>query len=142
MQFFDTMSIQFDLMACSETWIAAQIDPGCFDIQGYNMLIDNRLSSTGGGVALYLKSSFDYFLRNDLKMDCIENIWVKTDDLLIGVIYNPPVRREFLEQFEQVLHAIFLFKQKCPILGDINTHCIYALVRRTMAKEYVNLIYF
>ena len=75
-------------------------------------------------------------------MDCIENIWVKTDDLLIDVIYNPPVRREFLEQFEQVLDAIFLSEQKCPILGDINIHCIYTLVRRTMAKEHVNLIHF
>ena len=47
---YDTMSIQFDPMACSETWIAAQVDPGCFDIQGYNALIDNRLSPTGAGL--------------------------------------------------------------------------------------------
>lgn len=108
--FLDTISIQFDLIACSETWIAPQVDTDCFDIQGYNMLMDNRLFSTGGGVALYLKSSFDYSLRNDLKMDCLENIWVETNDLLIGVIYNPPGRsqREFLEQFEHVLHAIFV----------------------------------
>ena len=77
------------------------------------MLMDNRLFSTGGGVALYLKSSFDYSLRNDLKMACIENTWVETNDLLIGVIYKPPGRsqREFLEQFEQVLHAIFCLSE-------------------------------
>lgn len=46
-------------------------------------------------------------------MDCIENIWVETNDLLIGVIYNPgKSQREFLEQFEQVLHATFLSKRK------------------------------
>ena len=51
--FLDTMSIQFYQIACSETWIAPQVDPDCFDIQGYNMPIDNRLSSIGGEVVLY-----------------------------------------------------------------------------------------
>ena len=72
--FLDTMSIQFDQIACLDTWIAPQVDPDCFDVQGYNMLIDNRLSSTGGEVALYLKSSFDYSLRNDLKMVALKHL--------------------------------------------------------------------
>ena len=56
------------------------------------MIIDNRMFSTDGGVALYLKSNFDYTIRHDLKIDGIENIWVDTQGLLIGVIYNPPKR--------------------------------------------------
>ena len=94
--FLDIIFIQFDLITCSETWIAPQVDPGCFDIQGYNMLIDNRLSSTGGRLALYLRSIFDYSLRNDL-----EWIALKTSEN-IDVIYNPRGRcqREFLPQFE------------------------------------------
>ena len=69
------------------------------------MLTDNRKFSNGGGVALYLKSNVNYILRAG-----IENIWVDTQDLLIGAIYNPPNRsqREFLDEFEQVLHSIFL----------------------------------
>ena len=56
-------------------------------------------------------------LTDDLKIDGIENIWVDTQNLLIGVIYNPPNRsqREFLDVFEQVLHSIFLTKRKCLI---------------------------
>ena len=56
-------------------------------------------------------------LTGDLKIDGIENIWVDTQNLLIGVIYNPPNRsqREFLDVFEQVLHSIFLTKRKCLI---------------------------
>ena len=56
------------------------------------MIIYNRMFSTDGGVALYLKSNFDYTIRHDLKIDGIENIWVDTQGLLIGVIYNPPKR--------------------------------------------------
>ena len=60
--------------------------------------------------------------------------------MLIGVLYNPPIRskRKFLDEFEQVLHSIFLSKQKCLILGDIN---INTLVKRTIAKEYLNLVH-
>ena len=75
-----------------------------------------------------------------MKIDGIENLLVDTQDLLIGVLYNPPIRstREFCDEFEQVLHSIFLSKQKCLILGDIN---INTLVKRTIAKEYLNLVH-
>ena len=77
---------------------------------------------------------------DDLKIDGNENLLVDTQDLLIGVLYNPPIRSkwEFLDEFEQVLHSIFLSKQKCLILGDIN---INALVKSTIAKEYLNLVH-
>ena len=136
----DSTPFEFDLIACSETWITPQVDTEEMQITGYNMIKDSRMLSTGGGVALYLKSSFDYNLRDDLKIVGIENIWVDTQDLLIGVIYNPPNRsqREFLDEFEQVLHSIFLSKRRCLILGDIN---INTLVKSTIAKEYLNLIH-
>jgi len=104
------------------------------------LLRDDRKLSIGGRVALYLKSNVNFMLRDDLKIDGIENLWVDTQDLLIGVLYNPPIRskREFLDEFEQVLHSIFLSKQKCLILGDIN---INTLVKSTIAKEYLNLVH-
>ena len=123
----DNIPFEFHLIACSETWIMPQVDP-C------------RKHKNGSGVALDLKSNINYMLRDDLKIDDIENIWVDTQDLLIGVIYNPPNRsqREFLDEFEQVLHTIFLSKQKCLILGDFN---INTLVKSTIAKEYLNLVH-
>ena len=109
-------------------------------ISGYNIITDNRTFSTGGGVALYIKSSFEYHLRNDLKIAGVENIWVDTQDLLIGVIYNPPSgsQRDFIDEFENVLHSVFLSKRKCLILVDFN---INTLVKSTIAKEYLNLIH-
>ena len=54
------------------------------------MITDNRISSIGGGFALFLKEDVDYCLREELRIDGIENIWVETQNLIIGVIYNPP----------------------------------------------------
>ena len=97
----NSFPFQLDLFACSETWITPQVDISSLQISGYNIITDNCTFSTGGRVALYLKSSFEYHLRNDLKITGVENIWVDTQDLLIGVIYNPPSRsqRDFIGRF-------------------------------------------
>ena len=134
----DSIPFEIDMIACSETWITPQVDLDSIQIADYNMIIDNRTFSTGGGVALYLKSNFGYTIRDDLKIDGIENIWVDTQGLLIGIIYNPPKRsqREFLDEFEQVLHSIFLSKRiKCLILTALQA----ATILVAMAVQELNL---
>ena len=39
-------------------------------------------------------------MREDLRIDGIENLWVDTGELIVGVIYNPPNRLlgEFLDK--------------------------------------------
>ena len=93
----------------------------------------------GGGVALFLKEDVDYCLGEDLRIDGIENIWEDAENLIIGVIYNTAYRsqRQFLDEFEQVLHTIYLSKRKCLILGDFN---INTLSKSIIPKEYINLI--
>ena len=58
---------------------------------------------------LYFYSQILNIIGNDLKIAGVENIWVDTQDLLLGVIYNPPGRsqRNFFDEFEKVLHSIF-----------------------------------
>ena len=135
----DSTPLKFNSIACIETWITPQADPNQLQISGYNIITENRISSMGGGVALFLKEDVDYCLREDLRIDGIENIWVDTQNLIIGVIYNPPNRsqRQFLDEFEQLLHTIYLSKRKCLILGDFN---INTLSKSIIPKEYLNLI--
>ena len=59
----DSTPLKFNLITCSETWITPQADPNQFQISGYNMITDNRISSIGGGVALFLKEDVDYYLQ-------------------------------------------------------------------------------
>ena len=40
----------------------------------------------GGGVALYTKSDRNFHLRDDLRTDTMKNVWIETQDLIIGVI--------------------------------------------------------
>lgn len=103
------------------------------------MINDYRSFSSGGGVALYVKSDHSFQIRNDLKIDDIENIWIETQNLIIGLVYKPPnfSNNEFLVKFEESLHNLFLSKKKCLIMGDIN---INTLKKKKTTKDYLNLI--
>ena len=98
------------------------------------------LNSSGGGVGLYIKSDRNFHLRDDLKIDTIENVWIETQDFkLIVVICKPPSlsNRDFLDKLEENLHTIYLSKKKCLIMGDDN---INTLKQSNISKEYLNLL--
>lgn len=50
--------------------------------------------------------------RGDLKLPDIENIWIESADLVIGVIYK--------HNLEEILCKIYLSKRRCLIMEDIN----------------------
>ena len=86
----DSISCKFDFIACSETWFSSETDSTCFQIPGYTLVNDNRTFSTGGGVAFYVSLGYSFAIRNDLKIDSIENLWIETNDMIVDVIYKPP----------------------------------------------------
>ena len=135
----DSISCKFDFIGCSETWFTSETDSTSFQIPGYTLLCENRTFSTGGGVALYVRSDCSFSIRNDLKIDSVENLWIETDNMIVGVIYKPPnfSNLEFLDKLERTLHNVFLSKKKCVFMGDIN---INTLTKTSVSKEYINLI--
>lgn len=77
----DSSAFVFDVIGCSETWFTTHTDAHVFQIPGYNLISNNRVHSIGGGVALLVKSNKNFCVRDDLKIDQIENIWVETQDI-------------------------------------------------------------
>ena len=72
----DSISCKFDFIGCSETWFTSETDCTCFQIPGYTLRNENRTFSTSGGVALYVRSGYSFSIRNDLKIDSVENLWI------------------------------------------------------------------
>ena len=124
-------------MAFSETWFTPETNIKELEILGYNMVSDDCTYSSGGRVALYLRNGYDFQMRED----GLENLWVDTGELIVGIIYNPPnhLLGKFLDNMENALHSIYLSKKKCLILGDIN---INTLVKNFKPRKYLNLIYY
>ena len=57
-----------------------------------------------------------------MKQHIIENVWIETQNLIVGIIYKPLSlsNREFLDKFEETLQTICLSNKKCLIMGDHN----------------------
>lgn len=74
------------------------------------MITDNRTFSCSGGVAPYVKQDHTFTARDDLKLRDIENIWIESADLIIGIIYKPPQfsNQNFLDNLEEILHTIYV----------------------------------
>ena len=62
--------------------------------------------------------------------------------MLICLIRIPPNRsqRNFIDEFEKVLHSTFLSKRKCLILGDFNINTLVKS-KSTIAKQCLDLIH-
>ena len=52
--------------------------------------------------------------KDDLELQNLENIWIETFDLIVGVIYTPPRYSlgDFLDEFGNILHTVYLSENK------------------------------
>ena len=61
----DGLQHKFSLLGVTETWLKDD-DCDLYDIEGYNKLEKHRQNRSGGGVAIFIKDSIEYTIRNDL----------------------------------------------------------------------------
>ena len=98
--YIDSLDFVFKIIAISETWLKPYHTD--YIIPNYSIEKDIRVHKRGGGVSLYVHSSLQYKLRNDLKIgsdsETTNSIFVEIDkntagtrrNLIIGCIYRPP----------------------------------------------------
>src|ERR1043165_975449 len=93
-------------IAITETWLTGNLQDAFF-LPGYNFISKCRHRRTGGGVGIFICSTLNYFVRNDLcrMTDAIESIFIKViqidrKNIIIGCIYRPPSNdRDYVEMF-------------------------------------------
>ena len=116
------------IIAISETWIDNTVANSEIELEGFNVIRNDR-SRNGGGVCLYIKNDIAFNVRLDLCNDQIESIWAeillpKTKPIVIGACYRPQTDTRFFEVFEDTLSKI-RSDLELIILGDFNVD--YAL---------------
>ena len=92
-------------------------------------------------MGLFTKTEYNFNIRDDLRLNKIQNLWVETQDLIIGVLYKPPnlLNREFLDLLEETLHTIHLSKKKCLIMGDVSINTLKKVILRKNISIYLGL---
>ena len=120
-----------DLIALSETWH----DKNSFfipSIPNYDFVFSKHSCNKAGGVAIFIKSSFDFSVRSDISVsaDRCEDLWIEIEDQhrgsnIFGVIYIHPGSGvlDFQEKFEEIIIQLNVSKKPIFITGDFNIDC-------------------
>ena len=92
-------------------------------IQGFTLIRKDR-DRNGGGVCLFIKESISFNVRDDLRENGLEAIFVellfqRSRPLLVGVCYRPPSDGSFLDSFRSAISKVDPRNEMC-ILGDFN----------------------
>uniref|UniRef100_A0A8B9ZFV9 Reverse transcriptase domain-containing protein n=1 Tax=Anas platyrhynchos TaxID=8839 RepID=A0A8B9ZFV9_ANAPL len=113
----------YDLVAITETWWDQSHDWSTA-MPGYRLFRRDRQHGRGGGVALYIRESFDV-VELEARNDKIESLWVRIGrdnkaSVLVGVCYRPPNQdeetdEEFYRQLTEVAKSSALV-----LVGDFN----------------------
>ena len=124
----------FSFIAISETWFNNTTSHGLYNIDGYNFIHNDRIDRRGGGVALYIKSSINYVIRDDLNRHLTndaETIFIEVQNgnqanVIIGIIYRPPDNQlaSFNNSLCSCLDALSNEHKDCFLAGDFNVNLL------------------
>ena len=98
-EFYESLDINFSIICFSETWENdSNFDKNSsFKIEGYNPIHQIRKNRKGGGIAIFIRNSLLYKIRDDLSINCddIESLSIEivndhTKNIIINVVYRPP----------------------------------------------------
>ena len=119
-----------DLIGFSDNRLDSNISDNMIDLDGYDIVRKDR-SRNVGGVCIYLRSSINYKIRNDLipselEAVCVEISKPHSRSFLVSTIYRPPnSSHDFFENFEKLIKAIDDENKEMYILGDLKQNPIH-----------------
>ena len=99
------------------------------NISGYDIVRKDR-SRRGGGVCIYLRTSINYKIRNELVPEGIEAVCLEickpnSKNFIVASVYRPPDSTpEFFVEFEKMIKLIDDENKELHILGDLNCNLL------------------
>ena len=138
------LDLNLDVLTINETKLSLSIPSELVRINGYFFERLDR-SNRGGGVAMYIRDSINYKVRNDLVPDQLEMIAVeisksKAKPFIISTFYRPPSAAiELLDFFEIFLQKVDSEDKESILVGDIN--CNLATGCETSLSRHIQFLY-
>ena len=112
------------VIGLSETKLDNAVLSSELEIEGYDLVRSDR-SRRGGGGACFVKNSISYNRKANFcintKSIFIEIFLPKPKPVLIGILYRPPDKYDFVNCLQRAFSDTNVFEsQECYLLGDIN----------------------
>ena len=132
-----------------ETFLTQKNQPFC-QITDYDLICNNR-NSHGGGVSIYVHTSYNYKERKDLTYNIdneFETIFIElikkdhSENLLIGEVYRTPQSnfKLTLERYENLLKNISSANKKVILGMDQNIDLMKLNLDRNNSSDFLSLI--
>lgn len=125
------LNVPLSCILVTETWLKENsVSPA---LRNFNFAKQNRIGRSGGGVGIYLQSSLNYIIREDLKCisDVIESIFVEikgenSKNILLVCIYRLPEASipKCLEELEILFEKLRNENKIIYIGGDFNINLL------------------
>lgn len=115
------------------------ISDGLVKIRGYN-IVTNDISRREGGVCIYLPSTINYKIQNDLvpggtEAICSEISEPNSRNFIVASVYRPPNSTpEFFLTFEKIIKMIDEENTEPHILEDLNCNLLTNIPNHTTKK--------
>ena len=149
--YLSNLAYEFSVIALSESWIKEH-SVERYEIEGYRSVHNFRNRRGGGGVALYVKDTLEFRLRNDLSIQnsYIESLFIEIDNnieskskkTICGVIYRPPDTdlKVFNEHLSNILACIKSENKMAYISGDFNANLLN-IDNHSATNEFLDLLF-
>lgn len=130
-----------DLLFISETKLDSTFRDGLFDIPGYKLQRRDRTSS-GGGIAAFIRSDIPARRRKDLEHELIESIYFEVilnkTKWIISCVYRPPNMSDsqFFNCLTPNVDKLITQYDNVMLLGDFN----YDLLQKEKGKPLMDFI--
>ena len=119
------------ILVLNETRLDETISNSEISIDKYTLVRNDR-TRHGGGVAMYIRNSINFNVRNDLHDEALEFLCVeiskpKVKPFLISTWYRPPNScKDLFDKLQVILDKIEFLGIENNIIGDLNCNeCIY-----------------
>ena len=146
--FVNKLKFNHGVIGISETWLKDTSPSSLFSIEGYRLILNNRLNKRGGGVAFYITENLNYVLLDDFNLmsEVIESIFIEIKvpnrrSIIIGEIYRPPNSSmpEFTEILQNLLSNEYFYNKTCFIMGDFNLNLLQCN-ENPSCQDFLNLM--
>ena len=127
-----SLNIPISCALVTETWLKDTTASPV--LNGFTLWQQNRDCRCGGGVGIFVNSSLNCFVREDLKLDSniLESLFLEISNnnarnILIGCIYRPPEGSilQCIEQFEIMFGKLQNENKIIYIGGDFNINLLH-----------------
>lgn len=128
----------------SETWLKPCLPTTLYSLPGFHLIRNDRTSSRGGGVAIYLRSNIPFSVISTSPQpppsNAGEHLFVEVilsnNKILLGAYYSHSSSVNYFSSFEKILEDLIPLYSHNIILGDFNT-CLLKQDHRTHSFESI-----